>query len=309
LSRVKVRGFASLYEEGIMSNIIVVGAQWGDEGKGKIIDLLAEKSDYIVRYQGGNNAGHTVVIDGEAFILHLIPSGILRKGKTCIIGNGVVIDPQALLDEINVLTEKGIEVGDNLKVSKSAHIIFPYHKVMDRLKERKKGKEKIGTTGRGIGPCYTDKAARIGIRLADLLDKEIFMRKLKSNLEEKNEIFRKVYDFKGFDFETVFQQYLDYGNRIRSYAANCVLLLNKAIREGKNILFEGAQGTLLDVDFGTYPFVTSSNASSGGACTGMGVSPTKIDKVMGVVKAYTTRVGEGPLPTEFSSGLMDEIRQ
>lgn len=289
-------------------NIVVVGAQWGDEGKGKIIDLLAEEADYIVRYQGGNNAGHTVVINGKQFILHLIPSGILRKDKICIIGNGVVVDPEALLNEIDDLRKKGVEVGSNLKISEAAHIIFPYHKVMDRLKERKKGRNKLGTTGRGIGPCYTDKAARIGIRIIDLLNKQIFEKKLRANLKEKNEIFRKVYDFEGFDFEIIFKQYLDYGKKIKNYAVNSTLLLNEAIRGGKSILFEGAQGTLLDLDFGTYPFVTSSNASAGGVCAGTGVSPTNINRVIGVVKAYTTRVGEGPLPTEFPPQLMEDIR-
>ncbi len=291
-----------------MANIVVVGAQWGDEGKGKIIDLLAERTDYVVRYQGGNNAGHTIVVNTEKFILHLVPSGILHKDKICVIGNGVVVDPESLLAEIKALREKGIEIGNNLKISERVHIIFPYHKVMDRLREGKYGREKIGTTGRGIGPCYTDKAARIGIRLTDLLNEPVLARKLKSNLEEKNEIFKKVYDFAGFDFETIFRQYLDYGQDLKTYAANCTFLLNKAIEKGKNILFEGAQGTLLDVDFGTYPFVTSSNASCGGVCMGTGISPTKLDKVIGVVKAYTTRVGEGPLPTEFPPDFMDEFR-
>lgn len=291
-----------------MANTIVVGAQWGDEGKGKIIDLLANDADYIVRYQGGNNAGHTVVVDGEQFILHLIPSGILRKNRICVIGNGVVIDPEALITEINSLKKKGIEVGDNLKISEIAHVIFPYHKVIDKLREKKKGKGKLGTTGRGIGPCYTDKVTRIGIRLADLLNEQIFEEKLRANLKEKNEILKKVYDFKGFDFKTIFRQYLDYGQNLKKYITNTAILLNKAVAKNKRLLFEGAQGTLLDVDFGTYPFVTSSNSSSGGACMGTGVSPTKIDRVIGVVKAYTTRVGEGPLVTEFNLKFTADIR-
>jgi adenylosuccinate synthase len=293
-----------------MSNRIVVGAQWGDEGKGKIIDLFSEEADYIVRYQGGNNAGHTVVVGDKEFILHLIPSGILHKGKICVIGNGVVIDPRALLDEIEDLKKRGVKVNNkNLLISDQAHIILPYHKILDKLKEQKKGLKKIGTTRKGIGPSYTDKSARCGIRVADLLDKAIFKRKLKENLDEKNEIFRTVYGFEGFDFQKIYKEYREYAKRIKSHVCNCSLLLNQAINKRKNILFEGAQGTLLDVDHGTYPFVTSSNASAGGACCGTGVGPTKIDEVIGVVKAYTTRVGEGPFPTEFSPKLMDKIRK
>ncbi len=292
-----------------MSNIVIVGAQWGDEGKGKIIDFLAKEADYVVRYQGGNNAGHTVVVGDEEFIFHLIPSGILHKGKICVIGNGVVVDPQALLEEIAHLKKRGVEVSSNLKVSDQAHIIFPYHKILDRLREAKRGTGKLGTTGRGIGPCYTDKAARCGIRLADLLDKETFRNKLADNLKEKNEVFRKVYNFKGFSFSEIYGKFLEFGERIKGFACNNSLLLNEAIRERKSIPFEGAQGTLLDIDFGTYPFVTSSSASAGGACTGTGVSPTKIDKIIGVVKAYTTRVGEGPFPTEFPNEMAKRIRQ
>lgn len=291
------------------NNIIVVGAQWGDEGKGKIIDLFSEKADYIVRYQGGNNAGHTVVVGKDEFILHLLPSGILHKNKICIIGNGVVIDPEALLKEIDGLKKRGIEINNkNLLISDQAHIILPYHKILDKLREEKKGAEKIGTTKRGIGPSYTDKVARCGIRVADLLDKEIFKRKLKENLDEKNDIFRSTYNFEGFDFQKVYVEYLRYAEKIKSFACNCSLILNKAIEAKKNVLFEGAQGTLLDVDHGTYPFVTSSNSTAGGACCGTGVGPTKIDEVIGVAKAYTTRVGEGPLPTEFSSRMMEQIR-
>lgn len=286
-------------------NIVVIGAQWGDEGKGKIIDYLAKDSDIIVRYQGGNNAGHTVVIDKEEFIFHLIPSGILHKDKLCVIGNGVVIDPLALIEEIETLRKKGIDINSNLVISEQAHIIFPYHKLLDELRERKR---KIGTTGKGIGPCYADKVARIGIRIVDLLDEKIFARKLKLNLEEKNEILRKVYGLKGFSFEKIFEEYRGYMRRIKKYVRNTISLLNEAIEKNKNILFEGAQGTLLDIDFGTYPYVTASNASVGGVSTGTGISPKYIHKIIGVAKAYTTRVGEGPFPTEFESGLMEEVR-
>ena len=272
---------------------IVVGAQWGDEGKGKIIDILARDADIIVRFQGGNNAGHTVVVGDEEFILHLIPSGILHKGKLCIIGNGVVIDPQALLNEINMLREKGIEVDGNLLISEGAHVIFPYHKVID-----KKHGTIIGTTGRGIGPCYVDKMTRCGIRTIDLVNKDSLRRKLQANLEKSLE----------FDMEKIYTEYLNYAKRIKKYFCNTSLVLNEAIAKGKRILFEGAQGTLLDIDHGTYPYVTSSNAVAGGALTGTGVGPTKIDKVIGVMKAYTTRVGEGPFPTEFRQLLMEKIR-
>jgi len=291
-----------------MPSTVVIGAQWGDEGKGKIIDVLSRQSDYIVRYQGGNNAGHTVVIGKTTFILHLIPSGILHKGKTCVIGNGVVVNPKALIDEIEGLRKKGIYVDSNLLVSEQAHLIFPYHYVMDELRERAKGKGKIGTTKRGIGPCYTDKVSRCGIRMADFLDDGVFRRKLKANLREKNAILRKVYGFKGFSFSQIYDQYSSYRRKIRRYITDTTLIINKALDNGKDVLFEGAQGTLLDVDFGTYPYVTSSNATAGGACIGTGVSPAKIGKVIGVVKAYTTRVGEGPFPTEFSDGHMGIIR-
>ncbi|MBU4149792.1 MAG: adenylosuccinate synthase [Candidatus Omnitrophica bacterium] len=272
---------------------IVVGAQWGDEGKGKIIDILSADADIIVRYQGGNNAGHTVVVGAKEFILHLIPSGILHKGKMCIIGNGLVVDPEALLKEISMLREKGIEVDGNLLVSESAHVIFPYHKVIDK----RRGAQ-IGTTGRGIGPCYVDKMARCGIRMADLVNKELLRKKLKANLEGSRE----------FDFDEIYDAYIDYGRKIQKYFTNVSLFLNKAILKNKRILFEGAQGTLLDIDHGTYPYVTSSSSIAGGALTGTGVGPTKIDKVIGVVKAYTTRVGEGPFPTEFKKDLMEKIR-
>lgn len=292
-----------------MPSTVVIGAQWGDEGKGKIIDILSRESDYIVRYQGGNNAGHTVVIGSEEFVLHLVPSGILHKGKVCIIGNGVVVNPAALIEEIDSLKGRKVKVDGNLLISEGAHLIFPYHWVMDQLREKAKGKGKLGTTKRGIGPCYTDKAARCGIRIADLMDDKIFRRKLKDNLDEKNEIFRKVYGFKGFSFNQVYKEYHGYRKKISGYVANTTLIINKALDEGKKVLFEGAQGTLLDVDFGTYPYVTSSSATAGGACIGTGVGPGRIGKVLGVVKAYTTRVGEGPFPTEFSDKLMNIIRK
>jgi len=290
-----------------MANIIVVGAQWGDEGKGKLIDILAQDADYIVRYQGGNNAGHTVVVSDEEIILHLIPSGILHRGKKCIIGNGVVLDPQALLEEIDTLRLKGIEVDSNLLISDQAHLIFPYHKILDRIKESK-GSFRIGTTGRGIGPCYVDKIARCGIRLADLLDTDVFKEKLKFNINEKNKLFKRLYKTKGVSFNSIFKQYIDFRNQISKYVSDTPRILNSAISSGKSLLFEGAQGTLLDIDFGTYPYVTSSNATAGGACTGTGISPTRIDRIIGVVKAYTTRVGEGPFPTQLPKALMNKIR-
>ncbi|MCQ9207512.1 MAG: adenylosuccinate synthase [Omnitrophica bacterium] len=292
-----------------MSNIVVVGAQWGDEGKGKVIDILARGFDYIVRYQGGNNAGHTVVIGEEKFILHLVPSGILNEKKICIIGNGVVVDPKALIEEIDKLESKRIDVTGRLFVSDNAHMILPYHRVIDELKEIKKGKSKIGTTKRGIGPCYADKVSRSGIRLIDFLNDRIFREKLKSNIEEKNKILKTLYGFRGFNFDKIYAEYAQYRKRIEDLVVDTTLLVNVAMEKRKSVLFEGAQGTMLDVDFGTYPFVTSSNTTSGGACTGSGVGPTRITKVIGVVKAYTTRVGEGPFPTEFTCEMMDEIQR
>jgi adenylosuccinate synthase len=290
-------------------NIIIVGAQWGDEGKGKIIDILSENTDLIVRYQGGNNAGHTVCVNKREFILHLIPSGILHKKKKCIIGNGVVVDPEALIKEINHLKKHGVDVDNSLLISDKVHIIFPYHKLLDILREEKKKKGKIGTTKRGIGPCYADKVNRCGIRMADLLNRKLFCEKLKENVEEKNEFLRKIYNHEGFSYEELAGRYLEYADVIRKYVINASVILSGAIRKKKTILFEGAQGTLLDIDHGTYPFVTSSNATAGGACTGAGVSPIRIDKIIGVVKAYTTRVGEGPLPTVFNKALMDRIQK
>lgn len=283
-------------------NLILVGTQWGDEGKGKIIDILSAKVDYIVRYQGGNNAGHTVVVGDKEYIFHLMPSGILHKGKICCIGNGVVVDPKVLLREIEETRNAGISIDGRLKISSLAHVILPYHRILDQLRETKR-ENKIGTTGRGIGPCYADKISRCGIRMVDLLNPRVLRDKLKDNLKEKNEIFRKVYRHKGFDFGSIYEEYLGFGRTFKPYLANTALLLNRAADKKKDILFEGAQGTFLDIDFGTYPFVTSSSATSGGACIGTGVSPVKIDKVIGVAKAYTTRVGEGPFPTEFNEAF------
>ncbi len=292
-----------------MTNTILIGAQWGDEGKGKIIDILTEQSDYIVRYQGGNNAGHTVKYADKSFILHLIPSGILRPGKKCLIGNGVVLDPEAFFEEIEMLKKKGVSVNGRLFVSEQAHLIFPYHRLLDKLKEESNDSKKIGTTQRGIGPCYEDKMARLGIRVADLVDDpEVFRKRLRHVLAIKNRVLTEIYDHHPLSFDEIERQYLGYRKKLIPYAANTALLLNKAIRNRKKVLFEGAQGTLLDIDHGTYPYVTSSNASAGGALTGTGVGPTQIDEVVGVIKAYTTRVGEGPFPTEFPDDLMRKIR-
>lgn len=292
------------------NNLILVGAQWGDEGKGKIIDLLARKSDYIVRYQGGNNAGHTVCFGREKVVLHLIPSGILHPKKVCVIGNGVVIDLKALFEEIKMLSKHKISVTGRLFISDRAHIIFPYHRLMDQLKEDTKGsKGKIGTTKKGIGPCYADKSNRIGIRVVDLMNPKVFRERLKMILTEKNEMLDKIYNHPPFSFDEIHGQYCRYRKQIAPYIRNTSVLLDEASRKGKRILFEGAQGTLLDVDYGTYPYVTSSNASAGGAIIGTGMSPARITEVIGVVKAYTTRVGEGPFPTEFPPDLMKHIRE
>ncbi|MBM4136946.1 MAG: adenylosuccinate synthase, partial [Nitrospira sp.] len=257
-----------------MTNVIVVGAQWGDEGKGKIVDFLSEKADVIARYQGGHNAGHTVVIQNEKFILHLIPSGILHRGKLCLIGNGVVVDPAALIEEINGLKERGVEVGKNLLLSKNAHIIMPYHIVLDRECERLRGTKSIGTTGRGIGPTYCDKIARTGIRVADFLHPRVFKEKLKANLFNINFLLENLYKVPSLDGEAIYNEYMRYAEKISEYIADTDIVINTMIAEKRNILFEGAQGTLLDVDHGTYPYVTSSNAVAGSACTGLGVGPT-----------------------------------
>jgi adenylosuccinate synthase len=292
-----------------MSAVVIVGAQWGDEGKGKIVDVLTEKADVVARYQGGHNAGHTVVISNEKFILHLIPSGILHKDKLCIIGNGVVIEPSSLIDEINGLKERGIEVMNNLLISKTAHLIMPYHIAIDQAHEKMKGGKKIGTTGRGIGPAYVDKMGRTGIRVIDLYTPAVFKAKLEANIDESNYLLRNRYKTEGFSVNEVYEHYRGYAEKISPYVADTDIVISDLIRNNKNVLFEGAQGTLLDVDHGTYPFVTSSSAIAGGACTGLGVGPTAISKVLGVVKAYTTRVGGGPFPTELAGPVGEELRE
>ena len=292
-----------------MSTVVIVGAQWGDEGKGKIVDFLTEKAHVVARYQGGHNAGHTVVINNEKYILHLIPSGILHKGKKCIIGNGVVIAPDALISEIDGLKKRGIDTDGNLLISQNAHVIMPYHAAIEKENENRKGNKKIGTTGRGIGPSYTDKAARHGIRIMDLLTPNVFKEKLSVNLSTINFLLENFYKTAPLNAEAIYDEHMKYAERLSKYIADTDLIINKAIDSGENVLFEGAQGTLLDIDHGTYPFVTSSNTIAGGACTGLGVGPTKINKVLGIVKAYTTRVGEGPFPTEIKDKLGEFIRE
>ncbi len=281
-----------------MANTILVGAQWGDEGKGKIIDVLTEDADIVVRYAGGNNAGHTVIVGGQKFVLHLIPSGILRTGKTCVIGNGVVLDPIGLVKELDGLEKLGVKVTpDNLLISETAHVVFPYHRELDGARELAKGKGKIGTTKRGIGPCYGDKAARVGLRVSDLINPERFAAKLKARVKDAN-AHLKALGVKPVSYKKILAEYNAAADILRPHVANTVVYLHDATRAKQGILFEGAQGTFLDLDHGTYPYVTSSNTTAGGACTGSGVPPHKMDKVVGVMKAYTTRVGEGPLPTE-----------
>jgi adenylosuccinate synthase len=293
-----------------MANVVVVGTQWGDEGKGKIVDLCTQFANYIVRFQGGNNAGHTLVVGGKKFILHLIPSGILHPGKVCFIGNGVVVDPGVLIGEIEKLRAHPIHVGpDNLIISWQAHVIMPYHREIDRAREARKGKGKIGTTGRGIGPCYEDKVGRVGVRMHDLVHAERFSEKLRENLEEKNFYLERFLGVSPLSYEAILDEYLAYGDRLRAYVGNVAALLDEAQRLGKNILFEGAQGTTLDVDHGTYPYVTSSNTVAGNACCGSGVGPTRIDSVMGITKAYTTRVGGGPFPTELTDAVGEHLQQ
>lgn len=292
----------------VMSAIVVIGTQWGDEGKGKIVDYLAEKADVVVRYQGGNNAGHTVVTEGKEFKLHLLPSGILYKGKACVIGNGVVVDPAVLLRELKGMLDRGIDT-NGLKISNRAHLIMPYHRLLDEVEEEYRGSHKIGTTKRGIGPCYMDKDARIGIRVVDLMDETEFCEKLERNLEAKNHLLKAVYGVEGFDFETVKKEYLGYAEELRQYVTDTSVYLHDSISSGKKVLFEGAQATQLDLDHGTYPYVTSSHPIAGGACIGAGVGPSKIDRVIGTVKAYSTRVGEGPFPTELLNEIGDNIRE
>ena len=292
-----------------MANLVVIGSQWGDEGKGKIVDILAHDADVIVRFQGGSNAGHTVVTKKGTFVFHLIPSGILSKGKQCILGNGVVIDPGALIGELDLLQTQGIKAGKNFLISHRAHLIMPYHKAIDKAAEQAKGARRIGTTGKGIGPAYVDKMARVGIRVGDLLNPAIFRRKVEENLVEINSFLRHVYKAKGFSVGKICEEYDRYGERLRRHVTDDSLLINSAIENGQRVLFEGAQGAHLDVDLGTYPFVTSSHSCAGGACVGTGVGPTKIDAVLGVTKAYATRVGSGPFPTELSDGVGQGLQE
>ena len=293
-----------------MSNVVVVGTQWGDEGKGKVIDLLTAQADNVVRFQGGNNAGHTLVVNGDQTICLLVPSGVLHKGKKNLIGNGVVVDPEVLLEEINTLREKGIAVGpENLSLSEKAHLIMPYHKAIDLAREKAKGKDKIGTTGRGIGPCYEDKVGRSGIRAIDLLESESLQEKTKANLREKNFYLTGFLNAKPLEFEPIFDQYQSMAEILQPYITNVSLEIEQAIKSGKRILFEGAQGTHLDIDHGTYPFVTSSNPVSGSVCAGAGVGPDKLHHIIGIVKAYTTRVGSGPFPTELEDETGDYIQE
>lgn len=290
-----------------MSSVVVVGTQWGDEGKGKITDFLSENAEVIARYQGGDNAGHTIVFGGVTYKLHLIPSGIFSSKKISVIGNGVVVNPKALIKELAYLHERGIST-DNLKISDRAHVILPYHIQLDQLQEESKGENKIGTTIKGIGPAYMDKVSRVGIRIADLLDKELFEEQLRRNLEEKNRLFTKLYDSTEIAFEDVFEEYYQYGQEIKKYVTDTSVILNEALDAGKNVLFEGAQGVMLDIDQGTYPFVTSSNPVAGGVTIGSGVGPSKVNKVVGVCKAYTSRVGDGPFPTELHDEIGQRIR-
>jgi adenylosuccinate synthase len=292
-----------------MSVNVIVGAQWGDEGKGKIVDLLSEKFDIVARYQGGANAGHTVKVADKTTVLHLIPSGILHPNIICVIGNGVVLDPVALMEEIELLEKEGVRVNGRLFISQNAHLIMPYHKLIDQASEEKQGADRIGTTGRGIGPAYVDKINRKGIRIVDLLNRQQFEKKLRRNIPEKNDIIRHIYGKSPLDIDAIVAEYLDFDKKIDPFIKDVSVYINNAVNEGKNVLLEGAQGTLLDVDHGTYPFVTSSNPSSGGACTGVGIGPTRITGVIGVIKAYTTRVGEGPFPTELEGPEGEFLRE
>jgi adenylosuccinate synthase len=295
---------------------VVIGSQWGDEGKGKIVDMLAPEAQVVARYQGGANAGHTIAWGDEQFVLHLVPSGIFHDGTTCVIGNGVVIDPVALMEEIRTIGELGFAVEGRLLISHHAHLIMPYHKALEQARERYRDAGAIGTTGRGIGPAYVDKFARTGIRVVDLLDRDILRAKLKVAIEEKNAILRSVYGADGLDVDAIIEEYVEFDRHIDPYVKDTVYYLNGALEEGQHVLAEGAQGSLLDVDFGTYPFVTSSHPTAGGACTGLGIPPTSVNRVIGIVKAYTTRVGNGPFPTELDGsperdpdGFGEELRR
>ncbi len=292
-----------------MSNIVIVGTQWGDEGKGKIVDLLAEFADIIIRFQGGNNAGHTLVVDGKQFISHLIPSGILQE-KVCLIGNGLVVDPAVLIEEIDLLTDMGIKIGpDNLRISETANLIMPYHKQIDLAREEMKGDKKIGTTGRGIGPCYEDKMARRGIRFVEFLDPDVFKEKVFTVMEEKNFYLEKFLSSEPIDPQSIIDIYSEYAKRLSPYISNVSVELDRAMKQEKHILFEGAQGTHLDIDHGTYPYVTSSNTVAGNASCGTGIGPAKLDKIIGIVKAYTTRVGSGPFTTELFDEIGEKIQK
>ncbi len=294
-----------------MATVVVVGTQWGDEGKGKIVDLLTEHADLIIRFQGGNNAGHTLVVDGEKYIFHLIPSGILYEGKKCAIGNGVVLDPSVLIEELEELSKRGKTVSpDRFKISFNTHLIMPYHKALDHAREAAKSEgKKIGTTGRGIGPCYEDKIVRNGIKVGDLLDPELFREKLNANVKEKNFLLTKLLNAQGLDAEPIYEQYMKFAERLEPYIDNVSMLIDQVRTQGGNVLFEGAQGTQLDIDHGTYPYVTSSNTVAGGACCGAGIGPSSIDYVVGICKAYTTRVGGGPFPTELFDDIGDTIQR
>lgn len=287
---------------------LIVGSQWGDEGKGKIVDLLSESYDYVARYQGGANAGHTIVIGEKQYVLHLIPSGILQNDVKCVIGNGVVIDPEELLKEIKMLEDNGIKVAGRLFISHKAHLIMPYHKLLDTKRESST-KNAIGTTGRGIGPAYIDKFKRTGIRIVDLLNPEILEEKIRYNVEEQNQVLKKIYNSEELKVKEIVDRYLEFDKLIDPYVTDTNLLLNEAVKEGAKIIAEGAQGALLDIDHGTYPFVTSSNPTSGGACTGLGIPPTSINKIIGIVKAYTTRVGNGPFPTELHDEFGKKLQE
>jgi adenylosuccinate synthase len=291
-----------------MSTVVVVGTQWGDEGKGKITDFIAQSAEVVARYQGGDNAGHTIVINNRKYKLHLIPSGIFYPDKLCVLGNGMVINPAALIDEIEYIQANGYAT-DNLRISDRAHVIMPYHILLDELEEERKGTDKIGTTKKGIGPCYMDKAARAGIRISDLLDRDVFEHKLRQAIRVKNELLQRVYDREPLRVEPILEEYLGYAERIRPYVCDTSVVLNDAIDAGRRVLFEGAQGVMLDIDQGTYPYVTSSNPTAGGVCIGSGVGPTKIHQVIGAAKAYTTRVGDGPFPTELLDETGDWIRE
>jgi len=291
-----------------MSTVVVVGTQWGDEGKGKITDFLAEKAEVVARYQGGDNAGHTITLNGKTYKVHLIPSGIFYQDKLCVLGNGMVINPATLVQEIRYIHEQGFSTA-NLRISNRAHVIMPYHLKLDQLQEAQKGSQKIGTTGKGIGPAYMDKAARIGIRMADLLEPDEFRAKLQRNLQEKNHLLERVYETEGFDFDEIYETYMEYASILAPYITDTSVVLNEAIDAGRRVLFEGAQGVMLDIDQGTYPFVTSSNPVAGGVTIGAGVGPTKIHHVIGVAKAYTSRVGDGPFPTELHDEIGDRIRE